>query len=786
MTEDLRKFFQEHFGPVLDATVKMVKSGNQIVSGGFGFVTFEKQKIAQAALQTRAVTIHGRTVEIKEVSGRGSIQSVQDARSSGTVTAGKGMPRSGANLLALSHTNTLPVSSSVTSSRSSDPNAPFKEPGPEVLVVPVSGNQDPAAETSAKHSYASVIRHEAPSGKTELLVPPGLSKTDKSLGPDRFHKMDASVDPLSFRASSGPIPIPISQGCPSKSVAMGDSYLPSHGKNCICSWTADEATNVNSSGQPSALPESTGGKKNRNPRSSRPPLPWNHDHLPVETMKQGGNTPTERPTLSVETGSSSKSETHCPGNFCTSPRTWEQNFPKLSAAAVRSARKSVLQYSASTSESSVPQSSTGPKKPAHPPPFSSSEIYPPESLYNNLYEKTAPETSSPGPKSSLLQCNVVTASQSSLHSGTSLNEASVRRQTKFNPVGTIKQLPVHGHSGSMLAAGAQTLSQTRAIQAPGHSSGTRMSEYPPITPQVSGIYSRISLQQESWNLSHDRSPYQQTSMSRPTKPSMSYTPNYAPESFTHRGPALSESCPLDFNQGDLSGASTYLSRSLPEPPIYSMPTMSQPWAHYVPDGSQSSGSLGSTSVAHSAQLGPSLRPSQAPSPENPLANSWNGTSSSQLLGPQSAHYSGITLPERLTSSVTSPDLLERWNWVTHSDRERFGMDLPANPHTTAPDANPWNMTSVLEALPASEAFVPSSSPLSQSASYPPEWATHSWTQSPSGVRYTEVAPRSETSLMVQEFPDNTTTEADTSSTSYETTLQELSTSSGTTASQAPP
>ncbi|KAJ7547502.1 hypothetical protein O6H91_08G088600 [Diphasiastrum complanatum] len=64
--EDLRDFFEEKFGPVLDAIVIGSHSGDQIHSRGFGFVTFKHEESASAAVAAHYVNIFGKKVEIKE------------------------------------------------------------------------------------------------------------------------------------------------------------------------------------------------------------------------------------------------------------------------------------------------------------------------------------------------------------------------------------------------------------------------------------------------------------------------------------------------------------------------------------------------------------------------------------------------------------------------------------------------------------------------------------------------------------------------------------------------
>ncbi|KAJ7547499.1 hypothetical protein O6H91_08G088600 [Diphasiastrum complanatum] len=63
---DLRDFFEEKFGPVLDAIVIGSHSGDQIHSRGFGFVTFKHEESASAAVAAHYVNIFGKKVEIKE------------------------------------------------------------------------------------------------------------------------------------------------------------------------------------------------------------------------------------------------------------------------------------------------------------------------------------------------------------------------------------------------------------------------------------------------------------------------------------------------------------------------------------------------------------------------------------------------------------------------------------------------------------------------------------------------------------------------------------------------
>ncbi|GJP44700.1 hypothetical protein CLOM_g4060 [Closterium sp. NIES-68] len=64
-SEDLREYFEEHFGPVVDAVVIGSQSGDHVQSRGFGFVTFKYEQSVTAAVKEHYVILFGKKVEIK-------------------------------------------------------------------------------------------------------------------------------------------------------------------------------------------------------------------------------------------------------------------------------------------------------------------------------------------------------------------------------------------------------------------------------------------------------------------------------------------------------------------------------------------------------------------------------------------------------------------------------------------------------------------------------------------------------------------------------------------------
>ncbi|TYG62680.1 hypothetical protein ES288_D07G251200v1 [Gossypium darwinii] len=69
-SESLSKFFQDEFGSVEDAHVVSIKTGDELQSRGFGFVTFKHEKSVSKAVQAHYVTMMGKQVEIKSAVGR--------------------------------------------------------------------------------------------------------------------------------------------------------------------------------------------------------------------------------------------------------------------------------------------------------------------------------------------------------------------------------------------------------------------------------------------------------------------------------------------------------------------------------------------------------------------------------------------------------------------------------------------------------------------------------------------------------------------------------------------
>ncbi|CAI7893453.1 unnamed protein product [Closterium sp. NIES-54] len=64
-SDDLREYFEEHFGPVVDAVVIGSQSGDHVQSRGFGFVTFKYEQSVTAAVKEHYVILFGKKVEIK-------------------------------------------------------------------------------------------------------------------------------------------------------------------------------------------------------------------------------------------------------------------------------------------------------------------------------------------------------------------------------------------------------------------------------------------------------------------------------------------------------------------------------------------------------------------------------------------------------------------------------------------------------------------------------------------------------------------------------------------------
>ncbi|XP_020593436.1 uncharacterized protein LOC110033690, partial [Phalaenopsis equestris] len=64
-SDDLKKFFEEEFGPVDDALVVGTRVGNRVISKGFGFLTFKQEDTTKMAVKAHFVTLYGKTIEIK-------------------------------------------------------------------------------------------------------------------------------------------------------------------------------------------------------------------------------------------------------------------------------------------------------------------------------------------------------------------------------------------------------------------------------------------------------------------------------------------------------------------------------------------------------------------------------------------------------------------------------------------------------------------------------------------------------------------------------------------------
>ena len=60
--DDLRDFFEEKYGPVLDAVVIGSQSGDHMQSRGFGFVTFKYADSVAAAVEAHYINIYGKKV----------------------------------------------------------------------------------------------------------------------------------------------------------------------------------------------------------------------------------------------------------------------------------------------------------------------------------------------------------------------------------------------------------------------------------------------------------------------------------------------------------------------------------------------------------------------------------------------------------------------------------------------------------------------------------------------------------------------------------------------------
>jgi RNA recognition motif-containing protein len=61
--DDLWDFFEEKYGPVLDAVVIGSQSGDHLQSRGFGFVTFKHVESVAAAVEAHYINIFGKKVQ---------------------------------------------------------------------------------------------------------------------------------------------------------------------------------------------------------------------------------------------------------------------------------------------------------------------------------------------------------------------------------------------------------------------------------------------------------------------------------------------------------------------------------------------------------------------------------------------------------------------------------------------------------------------------------------------------------------------------------------------------
>jgi RNA recognition motif-containing protein len=62
-SDDLWDFFEEKYGPVLDAVVIGSQSGDHLQSRGFGFVTFKHVESVAAAVEAHYINIFGKKVQ---------------------------------------------------------------------------------------------------------------------------------------------------------------------------------------------------------------------------------------------------------------------------------------------------------------------------------------------------------------------------------------------------------------------------------------------------------------------------------------------------------------------------------------------------------------------------------------------------------------------------------------------------------------------------------------------------------------------------------------------------
>ncbi|BBN20335.1 hypothetical protein MPTK1_8g18320 [Marchantia polymorpha subsp. ruderalis] len=84
-SDDLRFYFEEKFGPVMDAVVIGSQSGDQVQSRGFGFVTFKNEESVLLAVKTHYVNLFGKKVEIKGAVPRSGSSQLEIAKIGSTV-----------------------------------------------------------------------------------------------------------------------------------------------------------------------------------------------------------------------------------------------------------------------------------------------------------------------------------------------------------------------------------------------------------------------------------------------------------------------------------------------------------------------------------------------------------------------------------------------------------------------------------------------------------------------------------------------------------------------------
>lgn len=61
--DELREFFQDRYGTIVDAVVISSQNGASQQSRGFGFVTFKSQQSADEAVRDHYVVIQGKKVQ---------------------------------------------------------------------------------------------------------------------------------------------------------------------------------------------------------------------------------------------------------------------------------------------------------------------------------------------------------------------------------------------------------------------------------------------------------------------------------------------------------------------------------------------------------------------------------------------------------------------------------------------------------------------------------------------------------------------------------------------------